>query len=252
VVSRGTPVLLASGPSTRYKVAMETVPPPPPEPKKKGLHPVAWVGIGCGGLLVVAVLAGSLLVGMCKRKVEHFKQELASNPHKAAAEMIVRLNPDLETVADDETAGEMTIRVKSSGEEVTVSYADLAEGRFTIKDGKGTVTSIGTADESQIPSWVPRYPNIARQASVFHQDRPDGSQGVWVFTTDDTPEQVGTFFDTEISWSNGGSSSTTTIGEIQRMDRTFSGGGREITLSASSQGSGNPTQVSLSYEESKP
>lgn len=236
---------------------MDQVPPPPPvtpaEPtQKKGLHPMAWVGIGCGGLLVVAVIAVSFLVGMCKRKVDEFQTKMTADPEKTAAEMIVKINPDLEMVADDEAAGEMTVRVKSSGDEITVSYSDLAKGRFTIKDGKGTVTSVGTADESQIPAWVPRYPNIAGQAGVYHQDGPDGVQGVWVFSTNDTPEQVGTFFDTEISWSKGGSSSTTTIGATQQLERSFSGGGRELKLSATSSGSGQPSQVTLSYEESKP
>ena len=102
-------------------------PPPPPaqpplvEPPKKGLHPLAWVGIGCGGLLVVVIIAGAILVGMAKRKYEEIRDDFATAPEKTAAEMIVRMNPDLEMVRNDEGSGEMTVLVRDTGEEVTVS-----------------------------------------------------------------------------------------------------------------------------------
>ncbi len=236
---------------------MEQAPPPPPagpqEPaKKKGLHPMAWVGIGCGGLLVIAVVAISLLVGMCKRKVGEFQESMAANPQKTAAEMVVKMNPDLEMVSDDETTGEMTVRVKSSGEEITVSYADLAEGRLTVTDGEGTTTTLGSADESEIPAWVPRYPAIAEQKSVFHQDGADGVQGVWVFSTNDTPDQVQEFFDTETSWSTSSGGGSTSINGATQLNRDYGGAGRTLKLIVGSRGTGQPTQVTVNYQEPKP
>lgn len=231
-------------------------PPPasaPPEPaKKKGLHPLAWVGIGCGGLLVIAIIGVAVIFGFAKRKIGEFQEKMAANPHQAAAEMIVGMNPDLELVTEDETAGEMTIRVKSSGEEITVSYSDLAEGRFTVSDGQGTVTRIGTADLSQIPGWVPRYPNIASQSSVYHQEKPGGVEGVWVFSTSDTPEQVQGFFDAETSWSNSSSGGSTTFNDVTQLNREYSGGGRDLKLLIMQQGTGQSAQITLSYSESKP
>lgn len=236
---------------------MDQAPPPPPaapaEPtKKKGLHPMAWVGIGCGGLLVVAVIGIAIAVGFFKRKVNEFQENLAANPQKAAAEMIVGMNPDLEMVTDDETAGEMTIRVKSSGEEITVSYADIAEGRFTVTAPDGTTTSIGAADESKIPAWVPRYPNIANQQTVFHQEKPDGVEGVWMFSTSDTTEQIEAFFDSETSWSNGSGSSSMSLNGVQQQELDYSGDGKELKVIAASAGSGKPTQVTLNYKSTTP
>lgn len=235
------------------------IPPPPPAPPmppepipRKGLHPMAWVGIGCGGLLVIAVLGIALAVGFFKRKVNEFQQEMAANPHKTAAEMIVGMNPDLEMVADDETAGEMTVRIKSSGEEVTVSYTDLAEGRFTVKDGKGSVTSIGAADDSQVPAWVPRHPDSAGKTGVVHKEMPDSIEGVWVFSTNDTPEEVRDFFSAGIDWSKSGSSTMTNLGSITQLEESFEGGGRELKLIAASGVDGQPTQVTVSYKETKP
>ncbi|MCH7227098.1 hypothetical protein [Haloferula sp. A504] len=213
---------------------------------------MAWVGIGCGGLLVIAVIGISLVVGFFKRKVNEFQEEFANNPEKAAAEMIVGMNPDLEMVIDDETAGEMTVRVKSSGEEITVSYADIAEGRFTVTDGSGTTTSIGAVDESKIPAWVPRYPNIADQKSVFHQDKPDGVEGVWMFSTHDTTEQIEAFFDAETSWSTSSGGSSMSINGAQQQELDYSGDGRVLKIIAASSGGGGPTQVTLNYKETTP
>lgn len=213
---------------------------------------MAWVGIGCGGLLVIAVIAVAIGVGMLKRKVNDLQEQFANNPEKAAAEMIVSMNPDVEMVSDDETAGEMTIRVKSSGEEVTVSYADLAEGRFTVTDGSGTTTSIGMADESQVPAWVPRYPNITAQKSVFHQDKPDGVEGVWTFSTNDTTEQIESFFDSETSWSSSSGGSSTSINGAQQKELDYSGDGKELKVIAGSGGPGTPTQVTLNYKATTP
>jgi len=79
------------------------------------MPPLAWVGIGCGTILVILVIVVSLAVRACVDKVEEFRK----NPEKAGAEMFVRMNPDLELVSQDENAGTMTVRVKKSGETVT-------------------------------------------------------------------------------------------------------------------------------------
>lgn len=213
---------------------------------------MAWVGIGCGGLLVIAVIAISLAVGFFKRKVTEVQEDFANNPQQAAAEMIVNMNPDVEMVSDDETTGEMTIRVKSSGEEITVSYADLAEGRFTVTDGSGTTTSIGMADESKVPAWVPRYPNIAQQQSVFHQDKPDGVEGVWMFSTNDDTDALKSFFDSEMSWSSGSGGSSTSINGAEQRDFSYSGDGKELKVICGTSGAGTPTQVTLNYKETTP
>ena len=71
-------------------------------------------------------------------------REFRENPERAAAEMMVRLTPELEMVSADDAAGTMTIRTKSSGEEVTLSYQDIAAGKFTVTTGGGTMTVDGS------------------------------------------------------------------------------------------------------------
>ena len=60
------------------------------------------MGIGCGGLLVVGVIAVALLIGICKRKAEEVMRDFEENPTKKAAEWAARANPDFEMVSTDD------------------------------------------------------------------------------------------------------------------------------------------------------
>mgnify|MGYP001828287933 CR=1 FL=1 len=111
---------------------------------KKGLHPVAWVGIGCGVFVVIGIIAVVMVIGWGTRKVKEVAQDFEANPQKAAAEMVVRLTPELEQVSTDDAAGTMTIRMKDTGEEVTLDYQDIADGRFTVTTADGTTTVDGS------------------------------------------------------------------------------------------------------------
>jgi len=109
-------------------------------PAKKKVSPWVWV---LGGCLVLIVLV-LLLMGGCTwflaDKAKEMAAEFEANPAKAAAEMAVRLNPDLELVETDEEAGTMTILQKSTGEEVTLNFEDIAEGRFSVETSEGEST----------------------------------------------------------------------------------------------------------------
>jgi hypothetical protein len=110
---------------------------------KKGLHPMAWVGIGCGGIVLIGVVVMALLVGWCSRKVDEVTRDFQENPERAAAEMMVRMNPEVEMVSSDDVAGTMTIREKGSGKEMTLSYSDIGEGKFSVTTEEGTTTIEG-------------------------------------------------------------------------------------------------------------
>src|SRR5689334_16038358 len=69
---------------------------PPPAPKK-GMGPLAWIGIGCGVILVIGVIAMFAVGFFVKRQVDKFED----NPAMAAATLAVKLNPDLELVSSD-------------------------------------------------------------------------------------------------------------------------------------------------------
>ena len=109
---------------------------------KKGLSPLAWIGIGCGGLLLIGILVVSVGGYFAAKTVSDF---VGDNPAADAAEAIVRINPELELVESDREAGTITIREKSTGKEVTVNYSQLERGELVFGDGEGAGSNPGTA-----------------------------------------------------------------------------------------------------------
>src|SRR5262245_9254537 len=85
---------------------------PPQTPAKKGLGPLGWILIGCGGLVVICMMAAGACFFVAKRQVDKFQK----NPTLAAAELAARLNPDVEVVSKDEDKGTLTIKNKKTGE----------------------------------------------------------------------------------------------------------------------------------------
>ena len=147
-------------------------------PKKKGLSPLAWIGIGCGTLLVIVAVAMVVVGLIAARKFKDVAGDFKDNPEMAAARLIVKVNPELEEVSADEEAGTITVRHTKTGEIATVSIQDLKEGRikFTTDEGEFSVEATGDGDEGtfsvtrgdetwkmrtgvdttgEIPAWVP-------------------------------------------------------------------------------------------------
>ncbi len=203
-----------------------TPPPPPGAPAaKKGLSTWAWVAIGCGGLIVVCLVAflalGAFVFQKGKEAVqeatgaeswEEMVEDLQDNPAKVAAEMVVRMNPDLDLVASDDEAGTMTIRDRRTGEEATLNFEDLAEGRFSMTTSEGEysldasaaaegggVTMTGPdgearfgagADQGKIPDWVPSYPGATDSESTYWSETATGASGAVTSKTSDDAQTV--------------------------------------------------------------
>lgn len=220
---------------------------PAPAPAKNGMPAIAWVGIGCGGLLLLAMAAGIFAFFFAKKKIEEF----AANPEKSAAELMVSMNPEMEKVSQDDGKGTMTIRMKD-GEEMTLSYKDIAEGRIVVTDKDGNTTRIGSADLSQVPAWVPRVPDLTDGVSVFHSEAGDQIMGQFSAKSPRSAEELRTFFEGEASSLgltssshsslNTGSTSTDTLG--------FSGGGKSLNIVITAK-PGEAALVNTNYSEKK-
>jgi len=150
-------------------------------PAKKGLPVWAWVGIGCGALMIlmlVVVMVGGFFVA---RKAKDFAADLEENPARTIARGIILATPELEEVSADDEAGTITIRNTKTGEEITVNYDAIKEGKLSFTTEKGEITvdasqmkdtgsikvtdeegavvfSTGGAVSEDFPSWVPLYP----------------------------------------------------------------------------------------------
>lgn len=191
-----------------------TPPPPPaagapaPEPAKKGLSPLAWVLIVLGVILVL--LTGSCVACgvIATRWMGQMAQDFEDNPTKAAAEMVVRMNPDLELVESDDEAGTITVRNVETGEEMTFDFSEVAEGRFsfsdeegegslifdeegmTTTDSEGRVSRFGMGSVEDLPDWVIRYAGAQVQGVGSSTGAEGEVAGAFQMTTSDDPQTV--------------------------------------------------------------
>ena len=185
-------------------------------PERKGLHPLAWVGIGCGALLVIVIAV--MLVGgfFLARTVKNVAEDFEDNPGLTAARFIVKATPELEEVETDEDAGTMTIRNTKTGELITVNFDDIKEGKFswtadgeevtvdiseaesgTVKiessDGEGFALTTGAAVTGEIPDWVPVYPGSEAE-NRGTMKTADSINGNFTLKTDDPVAEVLDYF----------------------------------------------------------
>jgi archaellum component FlaG (FlaF/FlaG flagellin family) len=126
------------------------VPPPPgtPQAPKKGLSPLAWVGIGCAVLFVLGLLVLGGVVGVGGYFAKKVANKLEKHPTLTAFEFMVRANPDLELVNSDEKTNSLTIKNKQTGEVDTIS-ADETTHTLTVKNEKTGETSTMSVDDAK-------------------------------------------------------------------------------------------------------
>jgi hypothetical protein len=236
------------------------VPPPPGSPPpRKGLSPLAWVGIGCGVIIVLAMIVLGVLGFFVKKKAD----EISKNPTMAAAKIAVQLNPDLELVSADEAHNTLTIKDKKTGEVVTFNAEDIKNGKLTIKSNKnGTTTFDGsstnggslkvTNDKGEVstfngggtpqnlPSWLPVYPGGAVQGT-FDTTSAEGRSAAFTVTTTDAVSKVMDFYETQFK------------GAGLKVDKsTFSSNGQDGgTLSAKSDDDKRQASVLLGTADGK-
>ncbi len=164
-------------------------PPPAPPPnspgEKKGLSPLAWAGIGCGGLAVITIVAAVVLIGMGVRKAKEF----AEDPSKLAA-WVVESDPNLDVVSTDLEGGTITIKEKDTGKETTLSFEDISQGQFSVETSDGESTMIGQVDEPELPGWLPSYPNATATRGLVSHSSVTGTNGSFTVTTPDAPATV--------------------------------------------------------------
>jgi hypothetical protein len=238
---------------------------------KKGLSPLAWIAIGCGALVLVGgvVLVGLLGFGLFKAK--EMVADFEGNPAKAAAEMMVKLNPELELVESDDEAGTITIKNTETGEAMTVDFEDITEGRlsFTTEDGEvridaseggeGTMTFSGDEGEVRIgaslenvPDWVPLYPGASDTGGSYTSKTQEGVTGLVAMTTADDAATVLAFYEEWLSDQGyeltGRSTTSSGEGTFATLRGEVKEPARNLVIVVVRQG--DETQVNVSFTES--
>jgi hypothetical protein len=167
------------------------------------------VGIGCGTLLLLGMIAFAGAAWWGANKIKDF----AENPEKLA-EMIISANPDVEVVSTDKGAGTITVRDKATGEETVLNLSDIQQGKIDIKTKDGTVKMDGTgvtmtdeegqtstfsagAGTGDVPDWVPAYPGSEAQGTGV-ADTPEGKGGMVTIKTTDSVDKVVKFYEDKL------------------------------------------------------
>ena len=224
-------------------------PPQPPGPKK-GMSPMAWVGIGCAVILFVCALGAGACFYFVKGKVDKF----AKNPTFSAMELAMQANPDVEIVSSDEKAGSITVKNKKTGEVVTINTDEFKNGSgkisFKTKDGEGNIDlsggpnggikitsdkgdssfQMGGGEVKNLPSWVPTYPGGTVQGTLDSTSNGTRSLTFTVKSTDSS-DKVMEFYGSKLeadgfkvdrqTYSGGGQSGGTVTGTSKDEKRTL-------------------------------
>ena len=115
---------------------------PPPVPQKKGLGSLAWVGIGCGSLVILGIIAFAILGVTFGSKVKQFADEAQKNPTRLVATTMVSVGSgQMEMISEDDANKRYTVRAKSTGKLTTIYWsekkhtAEIIEGDFSAIPG---------------------------------------------------------------------------------------------------------------------
>lgn len=188
--------------------------------QKKGIGTLAWVAIGCGVLILISFVAMSAIGWFASKKIKEVAGDFEANPAKAAAEVIVKMNPDLEMVESDDAEGTITVRQQSTGEIATFDYSQIKEGKLSFEAGgeeiaidvtggeEAGVLSV-TTDEGEarfgagagagdLPAWVPLYPGASEPESTYTATNNEVASGLFTMKSDDDVDAVLNFYRSEL------------------------------------------------------
>lgn len=236
------------------------------------MGPLAWIGIGCGALVLIGVVAMFFVGYMAKRQLDKFEE----NPAMAAATLAVKLNPELELVSSDPEKNTLTIKNIKTGEVVTLSAEDIKDGKFTVTTAEGTTTldvdgsgedggsmtvtnekgevakfSGGGSAPQNLPAWVPSYPGGTATGS-YDMTTNDERTAAFAVTTSDSVDGVLAFYEEKLkgegfevqksTFESNGQKGGTVTGSSSDQKRSVN-----VIVGTSEQG----TQATVTFSEKK-
>lgn len=119
-----------------------------PTPEKKGLGPLAWLGIGCGGLVVIGMIGLVIFGSILGPKFKQFAEDAAKNPTRATASLMVK-SGQFEMVAEDDAHKRYTIRQKQTGKLMTIYWNEKTQTAVTIEGDFSAIPGAGPADQKE-------------------------------------------------------------------------------------------------------
>ncbi len=141
---------------------MEATPPPI---QKKGLGALAWVGIGCGGLIFLIVIALAIGMFFFGGKIKQFAEDAQKNPTRTMATTMVTVSGGgFEMVNEDDANKRYTVREKKSGALTTIYW-----------DKKKQAPEVIPGDFSAIPAASSGSPDAASEPVPAPNPEPESA-----------------------------------------------------------------------------
>ena len=226
-------------------------PPAPPAPAKKS-NIWLWVLGGLGAIILLVI--GAIVVGglFLAKTVK----EVATNPARLA-EIIAKVNPDIEVLDVDDTKKTVRIKDKKSGEVINVSLDDVMNGKIQVsKEGggkEGESASITFGGKANLPDFVPKYPGAEPQALMSGINiggaGDKGTGGTVSFTTKDALEKVRGFY--EDAFKKSGMKVETSAMSAEGGMMSARSEDDKLTVAVTLGRSGDETSVVVLYGEKK-
>lgn len=126
------------------------LPPSPqatPPPPKKGLGTGAIIGIGCGGIVLLAIIGVIIASVMFGGKLKQLAEDAQKNPTRATATTMVSMSGGaMEMVAEDDANKRYTIKETKSGTLTTIYWDEKKQAPEVIQ---GDFSAIPTAPAAE-------------------------------------------------------------------------------------------------------
>lgn len=127
--------------------------PQPPVQPKKGLGTGAMIGIGCGGIVLLAIIGVVIAGVMFGGKLKQFSEDAQKNPTRATATMMVSVSGgSMELIAEDDVNKRYTVKEKKTGTLTTIYWDEKKKAPEVIP---GDFSAIPT---ETTPAPVPETP----------------------------------------------------------------------------------------------
>ena len=128
-----------------------------PTPQKKGLGPLAWIGIGCGGIVVLAIIGFVVFGMMFGGKIKQFAEDAQKNPAKATASLMVSASAgQFEMAAEDDANKRYTVREKKSGSLTTIYWNEKKQAPEVIPGDFSAIPADPAPDSAPVPAPAPK------------------------------------------------------------------------------------------------
>ena len=236
---------------------------PPPAAESQFVTPAgiprSWkcLGLGCAFVVVAMCVLGALGVGWGVGKVGGVISQVKANPEKFTAEMRVKADPMLELMTSNEAAGEITFRNTKSGEIVTLSYTEAAQGPGLLSgvglrgDATGPTAAASTA-AAALPAWFPLMDGLTLSPAVIRSSTAAHDSIRLTGTTTATTEEVVTFFNDELDargFTVSRQSQRADGSTMELVEASEASMARHVTITVSRPEATAPVMIILTIEE---